>query len=122
MLASTHFIWTSLHDFGGSDSLRGNITQANEIPFAAMAPEAETAIWGTGFTPEGIDQNPVGLISLPICHAHCHVTCHHVSSASARAPHSLLMPATAVGGTGNANSSSLPCSSHARPLRCSTNF
>ena len=38
ILASTHFIWTSLHDFGGSDSLRGNITQANEIPFAALQP------------------------------------------------------------------------------------
>lgn len=56
VLASTHFIWTSLHDFGGSDSLRGNITQANEIPFGALDPEADSGIWGTGFTPEGIDQ------------------------------------------------------------------
>lgn len=54
-----HFIWTTLHDFGGTDAMKGNISRINEIPFAAMAPEKETSIWGTGFTPEGIDQNPV---------------------------------------------------------------
>ena len=58
VFSSANFIWTSLHDFGGSDSLRGNITQVNEIPFAALAPEQNTSVWGTGFTPEGIDQNP----------------------------------------------------------------
>ena len=46
----------ALHDFGGSDSLRGNISQINQIPFAAL--EAGSAVWGSGFTPEGIDQNP----------------------------------------------------------------
>eukprot|EP01062_Namystynia_karyoxenos_P074682 TRINITY_DN7162_c0_g1_i1.p1 TRINITY_DN7162_c0_g1~~TRINITY_DN7162_c0_g1_i1.p1 ORF type:complete len:853 (+),score=247.35 TRINITY_DN7162_c0_g1_i1:791-3349(+) len=54
-----HFIWTTLHDFGGTDAIKGNITRINEIPFAAMKPEADTGVFGTGFTPEGIDQNPV---------------------------------------------------------------
>jgi len=54
-----NFIWTTLHDFGGTDGMKGDIARINEIPFAAMAPEKETSVWGTGFTPEGIDQNPV---------------------------------------------------------------
>ena len=58
VFSSANFIWTSLHDFGGSDSLRGNITQLNEIPFAALQPDQTSSVWGTGFTPEGIDQNP----------------------------------------------------------------
>ena len=55
-----NFIWTSLHDFGGTDSLRGNLTRANEIPFSAMGSShaGKANVWGTGFTPEGIDQNP----------------------------------------------------------------
>ena len=53
------FIWTTLHDFGGTDGMKGNLAQINEIPFAAMEGEHETSVWGTGFTPEGIDQNPV---------------------------------------------------------------
>jgi alpha-N-acetylglucosaminidase len=53
------FIWTTLHDFGGTDGMKGNLSQINEIPYAAMAPEEKTSVWGTGFTPEGIDQNPV---------------------------------------------------------------
>ena len=55
-----NFIWTTLHDFGGTDSLRGNLTRANEIPFSAMGPShaGKANVWGTGFTPEGIDQNP----------------------------------------------------------------
>jgi hypothetical protein len=36
---------------------QGNLAQANEIPFAATAVDAP--VWGTGLTPEGIDQNPV---------------------------------------------------------------
>jgi hypothetical protein len=58
VFSSANFVWTSLHDFGGSDSLRGNLTAVNEIPFAALAPEQNTSVWGTGFTPEGLDQNP----------------------------------------------------------------
>ena len=52
VFSSANFVWTSLHDFGGSDSLRGNLTAVNEIPFAALAPEQNTSVWGTGFTPE----------------------------------------------------------------------
>ena len=51
------FIWTSLHDFGGTDGMKGDLSRANEIPFAGLGGKS-TAI-GTGFTPEGIDQNPV---------------------------------------------------------------
>ena len=40
------------------DSLRGNLSAVNEIPFAAMESSFHTNVWGTGFTPEGIDQNP----------------------------------------------------------------
>ncbi len=50
------FIWTSLHDFGGTDGMKGDLRRANEIPFSGLGDN--TAI-GTGFTPEGIDQNPV---------------------------------------------------------------
>merc|ERR1719253_619459 len=53
------FIWTTLHDFGGTNGMKGNLKQINEIPFAAMEGEQKTSVWGTGFTPEGIDQNPV---------------------------------------------------------------
>eukprot|EP00041_Stephanoeca_diplocostata_P034371 m.1169532 g.1169532 ORF g.1169532 m.1169532 type:complete len:497 (+) comp24509_c1_seq11:1832-3322(+) len=54
-----NFVWTTLHDFGGTDGLKGDLSRINRIPFDAMAPTAETNVWGTGFTPEGIDQNPV---------------------------------------------------------------
>ena len=53
------YIWTTLHDFGGTDGMKGDLAHINNIPFAGMAPELETSVWGTGFTPEGIDQNPV---------------------------------------------------------------
>ena len=52
------FIWTSLHNFGGTTTLRGNLTRVLDIPLDAMVPAADTAVWGTGFTPEGIDTNP----------------------------------------------------------------
>ena len=54
-----NFIWTSLHTFGGMDSVRGNLSRANDIPFRALhagSPDAATGVWGSGFTPEGIDQ------------------------------------------------------------------
>jgi len=38
--------------------LKGKLSHINEIPFAAIEAGA-TNVWGTGFTPEGIDQNPV---------------------------------------------------------------
>lgn len=52
-----NFIWTTLHDFGGTDGLKGDLARINQIPFDAF--EAKANVWGTGFTPEGIDQNPV---------------------------------------------------------------
>ena len=51
-----NFVWTSLHDFGGTDGLKGNLGQINRIPFDA--PASAHAI-GIGATPEGIDQNPI---------------------------------------------------------------
>jgi hypothetical protein len=56
-----HFIWTTLHDFGGTDAIKGRLSHINDIPFAAQksAGGVDTNVWGTGFTPEGIDQNPV---------------------------------------------------------------
>jgi alpha-N-acetylglucosaminidase len=53
------FIWTTLHDFGGTDGMKGNMSRINQIPFDGMAPQAPSTVWGTGYTPEGIDQNPV---------------------------------------------------------------
>ena len=49
------FIWTTLHDFGGTDGMKGDLARINAVPFAG---QPTTAI-GTGYTPEGIDQNPV---------------------------------------------------------------
>ncbi|CAK0830817.1 unnamed protein product, partial [Prorocentrum cordatum] len=50
------FIWTALHNFGGTDGLKGDLRKVNAMPFAAL--EAGGNVWGTGFTGEGIDQNP----------------------------------------------------------------
>lgn len=55
------FIWTTLHDFGGTDGMKGEIDRINRIPFDGI-PEfggMNSSVWGTGYTPEGIDQNPV---------------------------------------------------------------
>mmetsp|Transcript_126804 Transcript_126804/g.370703 ORF Transcript_126804/g.370703 Transcript_126804/m.370703 type:complete len:809 (+) Transcript_126804:82-2508(+) len=51
-----NFFWTALHNFGGTDGLKGNISRVSEMPFSAL--DAHSNIWGTGFTAEGIDQNP----------------------------------------------------------------
>ena len=54
------FIWTTLHDFGGTLGLKGDLARVNRIPFDAQPPAALNAsVWGSGVTPEGIDQNPV---------------------------------------------------------------
>ena len=55
------FLWTALHDFGGTDGLKGALGRAAELPFAGLASAggANTSVFGSGFTPEGIDQNPV---------------------------------------------------------------
>ena len=59
------FIWTSLHTFGGSISIKGNLSLVADIPFAAppLAPapagaDPRTQVVGVGYTPEGLDQNP----------------------------------------------------------------
>eukprot|EP00658_Telonema_sp_P-2_P047919 TRINITY_DN3647_c0_g1_i2.p1 TRINITY_DN3647_c0_g1~~TRINITY_DN3647_c0_g1_i2.p1 ORF type:complete len:691 (+),score=111.68 TRINITY_DN3647_c0_g1_i2:158-2230(+) len=52
-----NFVWTTLHDFGGTDGLKGRLDRINQIPFDAQ--DLGATVWGTGFTPEGIDQNPV---------------------------------------------------------------
>ncbi len=66
------FIWTTLHDFGGNDGMKGNLghaqkqpvytshaiqtstyahthtAQINEIPFAGMTKEVPSSVFGTG--------------------------------------------------------------------------
>ena len=37
------FIWTTLHDFGGTDGLKGDIGRINNIPFEAA--EAKANVW-----------------------------------------------------------------------------
>jgi hypothetical protein len=49
------FIWTTLHDFGGTDGMKGDLRVINRIPFDAL----NESVLGSGYTPEGIDQNPV---------------------------------------------------------------
>ena len=39
--------------------MKGNLDHVNAIPNQALPPAKETNVWGSGFTPEGIDQNPV---------------------------------------------------------------
>ena len=54
------FIWTKLHNFGANDGLKGNLTRAAMLPFRAQRDDVDGRhhIVGSGFTPEGIDQNP----------------------------------------------------------------
>lgn len=53
----TPFVWSKLHNFGGTDGLRGNMTRAFEVPGRAVRATGVNII-GSGFTGEGIDQNP----------------------------------------------------------------
>ncbi len=53
------FVWTSLHDFGGTDAMKGDIARANQIPYAGLSPLGTSTVVGVGATPEGIDQNPI---------------------------------------------------------------
>ena len=66
---SVPFIWTALHTFGGADSIKGNLSLINQIPFDAVSSGSSTpvlvsqptggpAVRGLGATPEGFDQNP----------------------------------------------------------------
>ena len=50
----SEFIWTKLHNFGGTDGLKGNLYYVNQMPF-----DAKGRVIGIGATPEGISQNPI---------------------------------------------------------------
>jgi alpha-N-acetylglucosaminidase len=50
------FIWTTLHNMGGNDGLKGDMRMLEGMPSDAIA--AGSSIVGTGATPEGINQNP----------------------------------------------------------------
>jgi alpha-N-acetylglucosaminidase len=52
----TPFVWTALHDFGGTDGIKGDLRRINQIPSALI--NQPTSAIGLGGTPEGIDQNP----------------------------------------------------------------
>ena len=71
------FIWTKLHEFGGTDGIKGNLTAVRSLfmppqapadghndpsPSSTLAPPP--SMLGTGFTDEGIDQNPAYYESL----------------------------------------------------------
>lgn len=49
------FIWTALHNFGGTDGIKGDIRRLNHFPHEFLS---STSIAGIGGTPEGINQNP----------------------------------------------------------------
>eukprot|EP00656_Telonema_subtile_P011229 TRINITY_DN15534_c0_g1_i1.p1 TRINITY_DN15534_c0_g1~~TRINITY_DN15534_c0_g1_i1.p1 ORF type:complete len:866 (+),score=187.31 TRINITY_DN15534_c0_g1_i1:142-2739(+) len=50
------FIWTTLHNMGGNDGMKGDMRMLSGLPSAALT--AGASIVGVGATPEGIDQNP----------------------------------------------------------------
>jgi hypothetical protein len=59
------YMWTALHTYGGSMSIKGNLSNVNNIPwagppFSTAPPGADPATVGVGvgYTPEGLDQNP----------------------------------------------------------------
>jgi len=49
------FVWTALHNFGGTDGLKGDMFRLNQIPHSILSPIS--TVVGVGATPEGIDQN-----------------------------------------------------------------
>ncbi|KAL3940807.1 MAG: hypothetical protein SGBAC_004723 [Bacillariaceae sp.] len=49
------FVWTTLHNFGGTDGIKGDINRVNHFPHEFLS---STSIAGIGGTPEGINQNP----------------------------------------------------------------
>ena len=51
------FIWTTIHNMGGNDGMKGDMRMLQDLPGLALA--ANASIIGTGATPEGIDQNPI---------------------------------------------------------------
>mmetsp|Transcript_3055 Transcript_3055/g.4692 ORF Transcript_3055/g.4692 Transcript_3055/m.4692 type:complete len:989 (-) Transcript_3055:215-3181(-) len=51
------FIWSVLHNFGGNTGMWGSIPLLNSRPFRAFE-NRNNSVAGTGFAPEGFDQNP----------------------------------------------------------------
>mmetsp|Transcript_27947 Transcript_27947/g.76894 ORF Transcript_27947/g.76894 Transcript_27947/m.76894 type:complete len:310 (-) Transcript_27947:88-1017(-) len=49
------FVWTSLHNFGGTDGMKGDLNRLNRVPHQILAPIS--TVFGVGGTPEGIDHN-----------------------------------------------------------------
>jgi alpha-N-acetylglucosaminidase len=49
------FVWTTVHNFGGTNGMKGDFSVVNRIPFDGMS---TSSVFGMGATPEGIDQNP----------------------------------------------------------------
>jgi alpha-N-acetylglucosaminidase len=76
------FILTAIHDMGGNDGMKGNLSTINAMPFAQQAAAEMAAggghganeILGTGLTPEGIDQVSRRLSS--VCTCHCQLICY----------------------------------------------
>lgn len=57
------FVWTVLHNFGGTDGIKGDMNKVNQMPFDALNHNSKNDttqhnIIGLGATPEGITQNP----------------------------------------------------------------
>lgn len=51
------FIWSALHNFGGTNGMKGDLKRIASIIPSIMS--ATSSMVGIGGTPEGIDQNPV---------------------------------------------------------------
>eukprot|EP01047_Picozoa_sp_COSAG01_P008539 COSAG01_NODE_338_length_18671_cov_259.238154_6_plen_122_part_00 len=79
--AAADEIGAAEQDYGGDQGIKGNITSINSMPFAAppLAPapqgyDPKTQAVGVGYTPEGLDQNPVRAVTRPttLCSAYRH--------------------------------------------------
>ena len=75
------FVWTTLHNFGATDGMKGDLSNVNKIPFDGPA----SAI-GTGASPEGIDQNPAYYELVFEQHFH-HAPVHNMHSHMIRRSH-----------------------------------
>jgi alpha-N-acetylglucosaminidase len=52
------FVWNALHNFGGTDGIKGDMQKVNRMPFDALNISGHARPIGLGATPEGITQNP----------------------------------------------------------------
>lgn len=53
------WVWNTLHNFGGKRAIYGNLDVIAEVPPALLTDAKSGRMDGLGFTPEGIEQNPV---------------------------------------------------------------